>query len=369
MARDIDRRRNSEGEKKFTKEQESEICKLYIKEMVPLADIARMFNVEGRIIKGCLKRNNIGIKSIKLQINTGDKFGRWTVIEEVKQRGYRRYFLCECSCPDKTKREVPLYSLRNGHSRSCGCLHKEIISKRGIDSGRDYTGRVFGRLTVLYEVDRGKHKGRRVIAKCSCDGNMDEYYLNRLMSNNITSCGCYKSESTSRRCTYQLKDYQEKHPLFCKIEEIRDCENEPGIEGRCKHCGEWFKLTYSQIRHRISVIEKPENHSLGTEKNFYCSDKCKDECDVYGAVTIPKSLRTVKKQSRCNQRTNKKALLDLQFDEFGYNFCEICGNQFKRSELIIHHNIMVGLDHGMADDMSHQIIVCKDHHEHKNCLK
>lgn len=61
---------------------------------------------------------------------TGIKFGRWNVLyldkEKTKNTG-RTYWVCECSCEDKTIRSVRQDVLkRNG---SCGCLHREILSK------------------------------------------------------------------------------------------------------------------------------------------------------------------------------------------------------------------------------------------------
>jgi hypothetical protein len=62
-------------------------------------------------------------------IEIGQKFGRWTVLSgPVKPigdntRGY--YYLCRCSCAEHTERLVFAGTLRNGTSRSCGCLKVE----------------------------------------------------------------------------------------------------------------------------------------------------------------------------------------------------------------------------------------------------
>jgi len=146
-----------------------------------------------------------------------------------------------------------------------------------------------------------------------------------------------------------------------------DDPNSYGILVKCKKCDKWFPPTTSQINSRLKALEKPNERWIGIELNFYCSDKCKQECGIFNAKTTPKSLRNVKKQSRCNQHINRKALLDNQEDKYGYCHCEVCGRPFARRALIIHHNIMVGKDHTMADDMSHQMIVCAEHHKHDGC--
>ena len=146
---------------------------------------------------------------------------------------------------------------------------------------------------------------------------------------------------------------------------------EDSIEGengellcKCSKCKEYFSPLTSDVRHRVQALK---GNQPG-ESRLYCSEGCKQDCDIYHARALPKSQRNEAKQARCNQKLNKEQLLQIQLDEFGYNFCDKCGKEFKQSELIIHHNIMVSLDKNMADDMSHQMLVCKEHHEHKGCI-
>lgn len=59
----------------------------------------------------------------------GQRFGRWVAIV---YRGRCRY-LCRCDCG--TEREVFIPSLRRGVSRSCGCLHVELLRARATTHG------------------------------------------------------------------------------------------------------------------------------------------------------------------------------------------------------------------------------------------
>lgn len=64
----------------------------------------------------------------------GRTFGRWKVIEQAedyirKDGGHEARWLCECSCEDHTRRIVSQNLLKCGHSKSCGCLMKEINSE------------------------------------------------------------------------------------------------------------------------------------------------------------------------------------------------------------------------------------------------
>ena len=58
---------------------------------------------------------------------TGMKFNRLTVIERAENKGSQTYWKCKCDCGKETI--VNAYSLKSGHSKSCGCLRDEKTSK------------------------------------------------------------------------------------------------------------------------------------------------------------------------------------------------------------------------------------------------
>ncbi len=60
---------------------------------------------------------------------TGERFGRWTVIESAgRDENGRRRWLCKCDCG--TERVIPQDRLKSGNSKSCGCLQREVASER-----------------------------------------------------------------------------------------------------------------------------------------------------------------------------------------------------------------------------------------------
>lgn len=74
-----------------------------------------------------------------IALKEGERFGRLTVICEVEPKKYGkrcrvRQFLCKCDCGNKTI--VNMNNLRNGITRSCGCLRKEL-NKRYIEDCLD----------------------------------------------------------------------------------------------------------------------------------------------------------------------------------------------------------------------------------------
>ena len=65
---------------------------------------------------------------------TGKIFGRWTVLKQAEDYispGGNHYsqWLCECCCNNHTKTIVRGRHLKDGSSKSCGCLSKEVASK------------------------------------------------------------------------------------------------------------------------------------------------------------------------------------------------------------------------------------------------
>ena len=80
---------------------------------------------------------------------TGQRFGRLTaIIPTEKRRGRCVIWLCRCDCGNLT--EVSLDDLRREHTKSCGCLHREISQKRS------------GNLSHLYKHGRTRTRLYRI---------------------------------------------------------------------------------------------------------------------------------------------------------------------------------------------------------------
>lgn len=52
---------------------------------------------------------------------SNQKFGRWTALKEVPERGNRSEIFWECICDCGAKRRVRSSELKRGHSKGCGC--------------------------------------------------------------------------------------------------------------------------------------------------------------------------------------------------------------------------------------------------------
>ena len=73
----------------------------------------------------------------RLNIEKGQKFGKWTIIEEISPKIIsnkpRRMFKCVCECGNI--KEVQLTCLLNKHSTSCGCMQKERAAQSQLKHG------------------------------------------------------------------------------------------------------------------------------------------------------------------------------------------------------------------------------------------
>lgn len=132
----------------------------------------------------------------------GDKYGKWTVIEDLKTNAHgTRLFLCECECGHRSKVLGP--TLRKGLSTSCGKCNQPKINQR------------FGRLVVLKEdIEREeKERAGKSFWLCQCDcGNIISILQTHFKVQQ--SCGCLKSKSNARiECFLRNKNipYQKEY--------------------------------------------------------------------------------------------------------------------------------------------------------------
>lgn len=160
------------------------------------------YSLRGGLTKscGCLNKEIISMpKTIDGMISK--KFGRLTVIKRGKTHitagGQKKVtWLCKCDCGNIVT--VQSQDLKNGHTRSCGCLPTNRKNSGLID----LTGKRFGKLVVLKRVDDYVYKTKRGLTTspswlCKCDcGNVCIVQGGNLRNGATTHCGC--SQITSK---------------------------------------------------------------------------------------------------------------------------------------------------------------------------
>ena len=182
---------------------------------------------------------------------TGQKFGRLTVIEknlEVSKIKKRSYWNCICECGNT---HVAVESvLKNGHTKSCGCLRQETTKKQGQKNTTNLIGQKFGRLTVVQRTDK-RSSDRQYIWLCQCEcGGYAEVITSNLTHSCTHSCGCLVGENAKKQLR-MLHEYQqgELHPSW-----------QGGISSIKQHLHDtildWFTFTKQQTNYTCQLTGK-----------------------------------------------------------------------------------------------------------------
>jgi len=101
--------------------------------------------------------------------------------------------------------------------------------------------------------------------------------------------GIYSDETLEKirkSSKYDLNDYEEKYPLFIKIENPKIKNDQ--IEVRCKECKIWFKPTKIQLDERLRRLKDPPTGAGNCY--FFCSNECKNKSEYSWRQKDPKEL-------------------------------------------------------------------------------
>lgn len=169
---------------------------------------------------------------------TDKRFGRLIVTRETDKR-INGNIIWECKCDCGKIHLAASNNLRNGDTKSCGCLMKEVAIENGKNTKgmniKDLTGKKFGRLTIvkIKELDK---KGN-VIWECECDcGNLITARGSHLTAGNIQSCGCIVKERAKEwakefgQKILEENEWKEGTSLCSLTQKIRK-NNKSGIKG------------------------------------------------------------------------------------------------------------------------------------------
>jgi len=152
--------------------------------------------------------------------------------------------------------------------------------------------------------------------------------------------------------------YKINNLFFCKIEELREHPETKEIQVHCKNhnCknskeqGGWFTPTYIQMSERIRQLENPKGND---GSYFYCCDKCKQQCPLFGLRSDP-FKNTELPYTEEERQTFRKEV--LKKDNY---ICFFCG---KNKATIVHHTLPKKLEPFHALDPDYAISVCEECH-------
>lgn len=155
-------------------------------------------NTKGTKSCGCVSKEFIRTLTKPRKNLAGQVFGKLLVLRRANdyvtnQNKHYSVWLCECSCGELVN--VHQSKLLNGHTKSCGCLRSEEISKR---RSADLIGERFEKLVVVKRcgsfIDtNGVKKSSAWLCKCDC-GNYKTARASSLINGDTSSCGCMKSK-------------------------------------------------------------------------------------------------------------------------------------------------------------------------------
>lgn len=290
----------------------------------------------GCIVKELLTGKTPHNKKYK-DIEIGDVFGKWTVIDTSDRRSKRgvKYWLCECSCDQHTQKEVVSESLTNHTSTSCGCVGKEKISELGKKSAKDITGLKFGKLTAIERIGNNEKERPRILWLCKCEcGNTTTVTVDALTTGKTKSCGCLcRNDLTGKKFgrlfvlnkdDFWTKKYgASTYKCKCECGNIKYIRQSSLVSGTIKSCGCINKEIEDLVGKRfgqltvLKFIKKKYYNETST--NIW---EC--ECDCGKIVQINQNnLKTGTTQScGCASRSHGEIFISNLLSEWHFNFLE-----------------------------------------------
>lgn len=173
---------------------------------------------------------------MKFDVQPGSRIGRWIVVEKSADAKWK----CRCDCG--SERLISDRGLRYGGSLSCGCLRRDMSSRKNT---RDLTGQRFGNLTVVEKSGEQPYAGRsRWKCRCEC-GKYVTVPGNLLTMGKKTGCGC---ENTKK---YPHADITgRKFARLTALYPVPGRTSQGGMIWRCRcECGNETDVSYNNLVH------------------------------------------------------------------------------------------------------------------------
>lgn len=196
----------------------------------------------------------------------GQRFGRLIAKQYVgKEKHNRALWLCSCDCGKEIV--VPSYRLKQGHTKSCGCLAKEIAKTRTKTHGKAGT-----RLYRIWNY-----------MKSRCCYNRDPNYV-RYGARGITVCDEWKNDYTAFERWALEKGYNDTlsidridvngnyEPSNCRWATAKEQADNRRTNVRISYNGEIMPLKNACNKANLSygaIYSYSKRHNLSVAEVFY----------------------------------------------------------------------------------------------------
>ena len=263
---------------------------------------------------------------------TGQRFGKLVVLGECEERSNRGLVMWSCLCDCGKQTEVRTASLKNGNTKSCGCMTTKV----------DLTGKRFGKWTVLGDIGKRTSSGT-VMWNCLCDcGEQKDVSGHSLRRGKSTSCGCSKIRNLVglRFGKLVVVSKNGENNKYGRVvwNCICDCGNQSDVTGNdlangdTKSCG-CLKVEKAQLRKGI-------NH-YRYDPNITDEERLKNRYELYGGNV---------------HRWSKQV---MERDTYT---CQICGNS-PSGNLNAHHLNGWNAFPEQRFDLDNGVTLCNDCHK------
>lgn len=165
-------------------------------------------------VKSCGCVNDIN-REISAKNAIGKRYGKLLILDDYpSEKG--RILLCQCDCGNIiTKYKTQITS---GHTKSCGCYQKEMVSSQNTKNWNGYVSQYgIELLEPSYKDKEGKWYWK---CKCFC-GNEFVALPAKIASGHTSSCGCKKISSKERLIKKFLDDNNVQYIQQYSIKECR----------------------------------------------------------------------------------------------------------------------------------------------------
>lgn len=186
---------------------------------------------------------------------TGSVFGRWSVIKRDKSASRSNMWICKCTCGSESS--VNGTDLRNGSTKSCGCLRAEQLTSHGMHQTRFYS--IWSNMISRCNNKNSPNYGGRGIKVCDEWCTFENFKKDLYQSYQVHLRAYGESDTTLDRIDVN-GNYEPRNVKWSTMRE-QVLNRRPGKNNTSGYPGINFVKSRKKWRARITVDRK--EHHLG----------------------------------------------------------------------------------------------------------